>query len=118
MEAAVCDAHFEAMQAGASWMVTSGAPGSQPHGRDVILMGADLEACDLKMVTEAKMSRGPSYSPQLGSVAVIKFETKTFGSDRTDEVELVITPRLVEIIESLRTNLDLFNSNSETESPE
>ncbi len=93
------------MDAGEPWLVTSGGLTPSDTGApDMILMGADLAARGLLTVTKVGMIGDRSYSATFGGhLRRLVVETKVFGGNQEEKLELLLTS---ENVQHLRDLLD------------
>ncbi|MFF1610950.1 hypothetical protein ACFVYA_24490 [Amycolatopsis sp. NPDC058278] len=85
-------------------MTSGGLTPSDTGAPDMILMGADLAARGLLTVTKLGMIGDSSYSPTFGGhLRRLVVETKVFGGNQEEKLELLLTS---ENVQRLRKLLD------------
>jgi len=86
-EAAICNEHKRAIDAGAQWTYDT--------ADDTIYMGRDVAAAEHQMVRGIRMSHLETLMPDLGDVPIIAHVAcQTRGSEDRQTVSLVFTPEM------------------------
>ena len=109
VEAGVCADHHDRINAGEPYAIEDGGlDGEAATSSYVIVMGPDLVAKNLLVVTKVSMTSGfANYARGLGDYQQLTIEVDHHGTDRKDMIKLTLTPTSVEM---LRTILDAYPS--------
>ena len=88
-EAAVCGDHLQRLESGEQWLPDTDPP---HNGRPVVLMGADIAAKALPVVTAVRLTkRMDDHAPNLGPYSRLSLDITAFGTNQNQTVEVVLS---------------------------
>lgn len=95
MEMVVCKDHFDAIESGEQWITDPGSTDELHTLPEVILMGDDLAARDLRVGTNVTTIRAASLTGSIETNERIVIETEVVGSGQRGRIEILATPEFV-----------------------